>query len=73
MRHRYWYLTLFFTFLLGSHKGFIALWTSPGGEPDHIFPYSVSSLPPADQKRLEAGIEIRSEEELLALLEDYLS
>ncbi len=73
MRHTILYLTLFFTFLLGSHEGFIALWTSSGGEPAHIFPYSVASLPPEDQKRLEAGISVESVTELASLLEDYLS
>lgn len=73
MRHGYWYLTLFFAFLLGTHDGFVALWISPGAAPDRIFPYSVSSLPPEDQIRLEKGIQINTKEELLALLEDYLS
>jgi hypothetical protein len=73
MRHPIVYLTLFFTFLLGSHEGFIALWTSPGGNPIQVFPYSVASLPPEDQKRLEAGISLDSEEALIGLLEDYLS
>lgn len=73
MRHPYWYLTLFLAFLLGSHEGFVALWLSPGGKPDHIFPYSVASLPPADQQRLEEGIRIESEADLMQLLEDYLS
>jgi len=73
MRYRQIYLTLFFAFLLGSHKGFIALWTGAGPEPDHIFPYSVSSLPIQDQRRLESGILLESEEALIRLLEDYLS
>ena len=73
MRHLTIYLALFFTFLLGSHEGFIALWTTPGGDPDVIFPYSVASLPPEDQRRLEAGITLAGEEELVRLLEDYLS
>lgn len=73
MRHIYMYLTLFFTFIIGSHEGFVALWKSPGGEPDQVFPYSVASLPPEDQKRLEKGIVIDSKEELIQLLEDYLS
>lgn len=67
------YLTLIFAFILGSHEGFVALWRSPGGEPDQVFPYSVSSLPRADQQRLEKGIVIESREELMRLLEDYLS
>lgn len=73
MRYRQTYLTLFLAFLLGSHEGFIALWRSPGGEPDKIFPYSVASLPPEDQQRLKEGIFIESEADLQRLLEDYLS
>lgn len=73
MRYLSIYLTLFFAFLLGSHEGFVALWTQPGGEPAYVFPYSVSSLPTEDQKRLETGIPIESEETLIRLLEDYLS
>jgi hypothetical protein len=67
------YLTLFFAFLLGSHEGFVALWVTPGSEPVRVFPYAVSSLPPADQQRLLKGISIESEADLIALLEDYLS
>ena len=67
------YLTLIFSFILGVHEGRVALWRTPGGEPDTVFPYSAASLPPADQKRLEEGIVIDSEEDLMRLLEDYLS
>ena len=73
MRLSYVYLTLIFTFLIGIHEGYVALWREPGGKPDLIFPYSAASLPEEDQKRLEAGISIGSEEELIHLLEDYLS
>ena len=73
MRQPYIYLTLIFTFLLGIHEGFVALWSESGGKPDLIFPYSAASLPEEDQKRLEAGIHIDSEEALIHLLEDYLS
>ena len=67
------YLALFCLFLLGTYKGYIALWTDKTKEPAKVFPYSVASLPPADQKRLEKGIEISSPEQLYALLQDYLS
>ena len=73
MRLRYWYLTLFFTFLLGSRDGFIALWKIPGAGPAYVFPYSVSSLPPADRQKLEKGIKVETTQELMTLLEDYLS
>ena len=66
-------IILLFGFILGSHGGFIALWKDGEPEPIRTFPYSVSSLPPADRQALERGIRIESREELLHLLEDYLS
>ena len=73
MRYRQIYLTLLFLFLVGNHKGFIALWTDMKDDPVCVYPYSIASLPPADQQRLREGISVESEEELMALLEDYLS
>lgn len=67
------YLALIFTFLIGNHKGFIALWTEDTKEPAVVFPYSVASLPLADQAALEQGIQIESMDQLNRLLEDYLS
>ena len=73
MRFRYMYLALFFTFLLGCRDGFIALWKIPGEHLVYVFPYSITSLPPADRRKLEQGIRIETSEELASLLEDYLS
>lgn len=73
MRKVYTYLTLFCMIILGAHRGYIALWTDPNGEPAKVFPYSIQSLPRSDQKKLEKGIEINSEEDLYRLLQDYLS
>lgn len=67
------YLTLIFLFILGNHNGYIALWKTTDPQPVQIFPYSVSTLPPADQQALEKGIPIASIEQLHRLLEDYLS
>lgn len=67
------YLTLVLSFLIGTHEGFIALWTDPAGEPAVVFPYSAASLPPADRKALEKGIPVDTPEQLNRLLEDYLS
>lgn len=67
------YLTLFLAFLLGSYKGYIALWHGDNPEPAKIFPYRTTMLPPADQQALEKGIPIESSEDLARLLEDYLS
>ena len=60
-------------FLLGSHKGYLALWKQDQPEPFQIFPVKVSSLPQSDQDALEAGIPARSEIELSSILEDFLS
>ena len=67
------YIALFLAFLIGNYNGYIALWTENSKKPDMVFPYRVSSLPPADQAALEKGIELTSREELRQLLEDYLS
>lgn len=60
-------------FLLGSHKGYLALWKDGRPEPFQIFPVKVDTLPEADREILEAGIPARSEIELSSLLEDFLS
>ena len=60
-------------FLLGSFKGYVALWKDSSPEPFQIYPCPVNALPEADQKALENGITARSEMELDQLLEDYLS
>ena len=60
-------------FLLGSHKGYLALWKEDRPEPFQIFPVKVETLPEADQNALKEGIPARSEIELSSLLEDFLS
>ena len=67
------YLLLYGMFLLGSHKGYLALWKEDRPEPFQIFPVNVDTLPEADRKMLEQGIPARSETELSSLLEDFLS
>lgn len=64
---------LLLTLLLGSHKGYLALFPAGSTEPMQIFPCPVTSLPPSDQAALQEGIPIRSETELAQRLEDYLS
>ncbi len=64
---------LLLSLLLGCYEGHIALWQEGMQEPEAIYPYSVSSLPPADQDALKKGIPIGSAEELARRLEDYLS
>ena len=64
---------LLLTFLLGSHNGYVALWTGDTIDPDRIYPYRISALPPEDQKILNQGIRAENILELTQLLEDYLS
>ena len=58
---------------LGSFRGYVALFDENREEPRQVFPYQISTLPPADQVALEKGIPVRSEKELQHLLEDFLS
>ena len=58
---------------MGIQNGFIALWRDGSAAPVRVFPYRADSLPLADQRALEKGIAIGTEEDLANLLEDYLS
>ena len=60
-------------YMLGCHKGYLALWKEDRAEPFQISPVKVSSLPETDQLALEKGITARSDMELSSLLEDFLS
>ena len=73
MKQRSISLLLILYLVLGTWKGYIALFQQGKSEPRQIFPTQVSSLPPADQQALEEGIVIRSDKKLQQLLEDYLS
>ena len=59
--------------LLGSWKGYVALFEKGREEPKQIFPCPVDSLPEADQQALEEKIPIRNDRDLQQALEDYLS
>ena len=59
--------------LLGSWKGYVALFENGREEPRQIFPCPVSSLPETDQEALEKRIPIRNASALQQALEDYLS
>ena len=59
--------------LLGSWKGYVALFDKGSREPRQIFPCPVDSLPEEDRAALEAGIPIRNQRDLQQALEDYLS
>lgn len=59
--------------ILGSWKGYVALYEKESQEPRQIFPCQVSSLPPEDQQAIEQGIPIRNQRDLQQIIEDYLS
>ena len=59
--------------LLGSFRGFVALFEEGKSEPRQVFPYSVASLPPEDQDALRKGIPVPSEKALQHMLEDFMS
>lgn len=59
--------------LLGSWKGYVALFENGQEEPKQIFPCPVDSLPEADQQALAEKIPFRNQRDLQQALEDYLS
>ena len=59
--------------VLGTWKGYVALFDKGKDEPRQIFPNTVASLPAEDQAALEKGIVVRNDRQLRQLLEDYLS
>ena len=72
-RKRFKKILLLFGFLLGISDGRIALWKDGQADPVKVFPYRAETLPLADQQALENGIHLDSKEDLIRLLEDYLS
>lgn len=66
-------IVLALAWVLGSWKGYVALFTPGAAEPRQIFPTAVASLPEEDRAALEQGILLRSQRALEQALEDYLS
>ena len=60
-------------FVVGSWKGYVALFDQGAEEPKQIFPCPVEALPEVDQQALENGIIVRNQRDLQQILEDYLS
>ena len=59
--------------VIGTWKGYVALFDPGAAEPKQIFPCPVEALPEIDQQALENGIIVRNQRDLQQLLEDYLS
>ena len=59
--------------MLGVFEGKLAVFEGESSYPNRVFDFMVRTLPPKDQKALSEGITVFSEEELLRLLEDYMS
>ena len=72
IRKSLWTLMLF-GWILGIHRGYIALWDSGGSSPCAVYPYKAALLPPAEVSRLADGIAIRDEAQLQFLLTNYFS
>ena len=73
VRKKFFSIFLALYVVLGTWKGYVALFDKGKDEPRQIFPNTVDSLPPEDQAALEKGIVVRNDRQLQQLLEDYLS
>ena len=56
---------------IGEWEGKLAVFLADSPSPDEVFDVYVSTLPPEEQQRISAGIEVADEVELARLLEDY--
>lgn len=66
-------LMLSAAWILGCHKGYLALFNAGNPVPVKTFPYRLEGFPPEDQDALRNGIHAASEEELLRLMQDHMS
>lgn len=73
IKQRFFSTVLALYVVLGSWKGYVAVFRPGKEEPWQIYPTLVSSLPEADRNALETGIIVRSDRKLQQLLEDYTS
>ena len=74
MRHkRFAAAALLLYEILGSWKGYLAVFEGAAKEPKQIYPLKIEALPVEDQQALAEGIQIRNPNRLRELLEHYLS
>ena len=59
--------------LLGTARGYLAVWRDGDPQPQLITDAPLRALPPADQALLEAGIRLPDEAALQRALEDFCS
>lgn len=71
--HRFLPVLLSLGLILGSFRGYVALFEDGKEEPRQVFPCRTETLPPADQLALEKGIPVLNEKVLQHLLEDFTS
>ena len=73
IKHKTASLLLLLGLILGTYKGYVALFEEGATEPRQIFHYKVETLPPADQVALESGIPVRDMDRFAQLMEDFFS
>lgn len=66
-------LLLLLSYVLGSSRGFVAVWRDGDPQPWLVTDMPVSALPEADQDALEHGIRLPDDMPLAQALEDYCS
>jgi hypothetical protein len=60
-------------YVIKEHKGKMAIFENNSEEPLNIIDIDVINLPPEDKELLKKGVIVRTEEELMQILEDYCS
>lgn len=58
-------------YVLKTYQGQIGIFKPNAAKPEQVLDIMVSALPEKDQEMLQQGIEVQSERELKALIEDF--
>lgn len=64
---------LFWSFLVGSYNGRLAVWRNDDPEPFRVYPCPVQLLPKAERDALQRGIRINNMDDLDHFLENFLA